>query len=1057
MTRKDSSRMRWVSLLGLVMMLMSSTPMGVAAQVGLTPVGDVAQGAGQAIELLLVDCPPGAPEDPSDLIPGCTDGRANLNISVTSVDPVLGVDLPKVSVKPSDPGPGVINTGQIALGEYRIEIDLPEESNSFFYECRLRGTETAVPTSAPADGAENAFVVQNDANVDVVCQAWITPAGENPTLEITYRECSRGDFTDSNRTFEDLDANCTNISTDPPTFNVRHLDVDGDPVTDHQLDAQGMVELTLTPGDFDLFTDLDMNQWGEYLFCEYEGQLRYAKDFDPTRGITTFTDLRAGEEIFCDWFGVNASDAPSGAVDQAPQQDPVETETEGEVQEPQGQIDQNQQIQATDDAGVQFIIDYRECDQSVFMDDGRSHAQLTELCTTIPETGPTFTTQVGTETETHTLGADGVLDFTHPAVDFSIFTDLDYHQWGEYLFCEYDGQPLYPKPFTNGINGFTQLNDGEIISCDWFAVQAVDDDGDEPPVVPPVEGDRSINIDMRICEVDYEGASPETLAQMQIDCTEPVVGTLFTLTNDDTATLNSVTNEAGFVRFENLADDSWRLWSEIPLAYATEYYFCAAGDAPLQFFGLTDRGVAEFNAYTGQTINCEVYVVPENLRGDITGASVEVHLALCPANYEGGNFYGDCHDNGLDGYDFTLVGPAGEVTAPTVVERTPGPGIVTFTELPAGDYQLYGGPPQHDGTVFLYCSDPSKRTQVETTFEGGMGYFSLTENQSIVCDWYFTPVGEVPVTPTPEPELAEIFTTMFICPQGVNVAGSNFGQLDDACTQRLNDVPMTLQKPGGVPITANTGASGDGAIRFYDLLGGDYVLTPKLPSEYVSAAVYCDLDGGDVYQKALENGATRFVNVDGELISCSWFVTAKPQPAPGPTGSITIREMLCEGDRSTIKDWERECQPGSSGVSFTVTNSGGGVNQTLTPNVNGVAVFSGLPNDYYELKQSEGAWCRARAERVDAQSRVIVSGGGNTDVFLYQCNQVIGLPETGTGSRASSTPLPMAESIMLGAVSLPLFAIAAWQIRRSQLAGAVADPVQIHEALTRTRNGYRYR
>src|SRR5690606_28260650 len=128
-------------------------------------------------------------------------------------------------------------------------------------------------------------------------------------------------------------------------------------------------------------------------------------------------------------------------------------------------------------------------------------------------------------------------------------------------------------------------------------------------------------------------------------------------------------------------------------------------------------------------------------------------------------------------------------------------------------------------------------------------------------------------------------------------------------------------------------------------------------------------------------------------ISCSWFVTAKPQPAPGPTGSITIREMLCEGDRSTIKDWERECRPGSSGVSFTVTSSTGSVNQTLTPNDQGVAVFTGLPNDYYEVKQSEGAWCRAQAERVDSQSRVIVSGGGNTDVFFYQCNQQIGLPE----------------------------------------------------------------
>ena len=155
--------------------------------------------------------------------------------------------------------------------------------------------------------------------------------------------------------------------------------------------------------------------------------------------------------------------------------------------------------------------------------------------------------------------------------------------------------------------------------------------------------------------------------------------------------------------------------------------------------------------------------------------------------------------------------------------------------------------------------------------------------------------------------------------------------------------------------------------------------------------------------------------------------------------------MLCEGDRSTIKDWERECRPGSSGVSFTVTSSTGSVNQTLTPNDQGVAVFTGLPNDYYEVKQSEGAWCRAQAERVDSQSRVIVSGGGNTDVFFYQCNQQIGLPKP-VLARLVVVWHCRAQSILPGAAMLPLLAIAAWQVRRWQLAGNTAViSARIHE------------
>src|SRR5699024_11004434 len=122
----------------------------------------------------------------------------------------------------------------------------------------------------------------NDANADVVCQAWIVPSdGENPTMEITYRECARADFPSDSRTFEELQANCTNISTDPPTFNVRHLSEQDQPVTEHQQNAEGVVDLTLAPGDFDMFTDLDMDEWGEYLHCEYEGQPLYEKDFHP--------------------------------------------------------------------------------------------------------------------------------------------------------------------------------------------------------------------------------------------------------------------------------------------------------------------------------------------------------------------------------------------------------------------------------------------------------------------------------------------------------------------------------------------------------------------------------------------------------------------------------------------------------------------------------------------------------------------------------------------------------------------------------------------------------
>ncbi len=1086
MMTNGSPRMRWVSLYGLLMLLLSVTPAGVAAQTGLTPVGDVAQETGMGIELLLVDCPPDAPEDPSDLVPGCTDGRAGLNVNVTSTDPALGIDQAKVSVKPSDPGPGVINTGEIPLGEYRVEIDLPVEDNDFFFECRVRGAQTNdVPVTPDPNGAPNAFIVNNDANADIVCQAWITPAGENPTMEITYRECARADFPSDSRTFEDLQANCTNISTDPPTFNVRHLSEPGQPVTQHQQDAEGKVDLTLTPGDFDLFTDLGMDDWGEYLHCEYEGQPLYEKDFHPERGIVTFTNLLQGEEFTCYWFGVSAAD-DAATADQPvqdtttpaqPEQDAPEDDAE--VLEPQETTDesaqvqesQNQTLQQTNAEDVEFTITYRDCTRGDFPNDDRTYQSLVDNCTGFTAPGPTFSIVDADNTRvTETLDANGVLTFTHSPESFTIYAnDLDPNQWGEYLFCSYDGGEIYEKPFGEGnINSFQNLVAGEVFDCDWFAVEAVDapSDGEEPPVAqpqaeePPVDepATATLDITMSACQSDEITWDTSSVDAFRSNCEPGIENMVFTLENDNGDRLSGVSLPTGEATIDEIPDGNWYLYSEIPLEAADEYYFCSVDDGAYTAMQLSERGVASFPGVDGDQIDCEIYVVPTNLRGEVTGSSVEVHLSICPGGYEGSNWYADCHDNGTNGQSFTIADANGEITAEAVVERTPGPAIARFTELPAGEFVLRGGPPQDFGSVFLYCSDPATNTQLETTFEGGMGYFTLAENQSVICDWYFVPEdGRGEPTPTPEPTSAEIFTTMFICPPGVNVAGSSFGELDSACSERLSDVPLTLQRPGGVPITGHTGESGEGALRFYELTGGDYVLTPQLPADYVSAAVYCDLNGGDVYQKALSNGGTTFVNVDGELISCSWFVTAKPQAAPGPTGSITVREMLCEGDSSTIKDWEQECQPAASGVSFTLASTSGDINQTLTPNAEGVAVFSGLPNGYYELQQSEGAWCRARAERVDSQSRLGVAGGGNTDVFIYQCNQEIGLPDTGAGTMANSTNVPVTESIMLGAGALPLFAIAAWQIRRWQLASVPADAVQVHEALTRTRDGYRYR
>src|SRR5699024_9496220 len=145
----------------------------------------------------------------------------------------------------------------------------------------------------------------------------------------------------------------------------------------------------------------------------------------------------------------------------------------------------------------------------------------------------------------------------------------------------------------------------------------------------------------------------------------------------------------------------------------------------------------------------------------------------------------------------------------------------------------------------------------------------------------------------------------------------------------------------------------------------------------------------------LQNGSTTFVNVEGEQLSCSWFLAPtpkQPEKPAGPSGSIPVREFLCEKDRGDIEDWERDCTPGTTGSAFTLTSSDGEIERNATPDDKGVLVFDELPDGYYDLKQDDGMWCKAAAERVDSRSRVIVQDGNNTDVFLYECNQVANLP-----------------------------------------------------------------
>jgi hypothetical protein len=640
----------------------------------------------------------------------------------------------------------------------------------------------------------------------------------------------------------------------------------------------------------------------------------------------------------------------------------------------------------------------------------------------------------------------------------------------------------------------------------------------------------NLQVNVLACPVGSGFDSGSRYSDLSVTCTTPGQNVAvhlsdLDLANDDPRT----TGGDGSATWEKLAPGSYTIYTDTDRTIASEVLYCSAdGGDPYQK-QFNDAIVATFQNVTTEQLVCSWFQIPvvnvpspvqttvptttatatatattpaatSTPQETITPAadgSLTVHLAACPVGYVGTDFYADCHGQGIADMEFLLSGPDGEQQQTTIIPETPGPGVVSFSGLAGGDYTLAGGPPGDFGTVDLYCTRQPGGERIESPVDGTQVTVSLLDADTVLCDWYYIPDNLAGNTPTPEPSLtptaaptsvptatptqvpnAEILVTLRSCPARADgYGGAVYEQLKQSCTQSVDDVPFSLGDVAAPPLSANTGVSGDGAVRFYDLLQASYTLAPTLPSSLTSIAVFCHVDGSDPYQKALQNGAVTFVDVKTESIACDWYAVKAPVPtatvAPGvtataavtpsgPTGSITVREYLCAKDKASIKDWERDCKVGSSSQTFTLKSSDGKVEEHGSTDKAGVLVFRTLADGHYALNQDKGSWCRATADRVDSQSRVIVGKGGNTDVVLYQCNQVTSLPDTGSGTPVTrndgsgSFSLMLLTSIALAMLASGISVVTFVRSRRdrrqeSEHRETVAGPVVTDSGRTRMR------
>lgn len=1069
---------RLAMVFALIMALGSLVP-AMTAGIAASPQSNSVPAPGQlqvartaSLEIDVVRCPEGF--DPNDLFGTCHgNGIEGVNVQIASVEPALGID--ETATTETSAGPGRVTFTDLPAGDYSVTVNLAAEAGVRYYVyCGVSGGGNPLPPSA--DDALVTVVTVPDAT-PVACDFYVIPTAaqddpeepEDSTIELFAFTCEAGSLPDdSDREFADFQEACTDRA---PGVDFNLITEDG-PLPVQATDEEGQAEFSYPAGSpirFYSGVPLEAEEW---LFCAVDDDDEAEEIEIDDEGVSTFANATAEARV-CSWFllrqdataTVVPTGQPSVTATEQPTEEPTEVPTAVPTEEP-------------DAESVIELFAFTCAFDAVADPDTATFRVFEEAC-------PDVATNVEFNLNTGELQFDAATDgsgrvaFTYPVgdeVDFFAAVPLEAD---EYLFCALAGDesPSLVAMDDQGVAHFENATAEDRI-CGWFLIEdapatevstvvPTDVPTEEPTVEPTAEptaeptrepvAQGEISVLASACPLDYE---PETQGvsydALSANCADPVEDILFTFGYENGDEDRRVADGQDPIIFAGLDPGTYTLFSDVPLEAADEYVFCTADGGNRYEKDQTDRGVTTFGELETEQIACEWYIVPISQRGDETGGSLEIHLAVCPAGYTGDAIFDDCHGNGLADYEFNLEGPGGSQSATTEIVETPGPGIVSFTGLAAGDYTFNGGPPGDFGEVELYCSTQPDNGAPDYSIEGALASLTLAENQHVLCDWYFIPEDGSGLTPTPTPtatpapERAEILVTLYACPpaglQSGTYGGASLETFEDECTETVDDVTFRLGDPNSAPLSAKTGASGDGAVRFFDLLPGDLTMTPSLPSNLTSAAVFCTIDDGDVYQKALSNGGTTFVNVNGESIACRWFaVEDREEPAPGPTGSITVREYLCEKDRSEIVDWDAECAPGSTGTSFTIANTASGASAEGTPGADGVYVFAGLPNGFYTLEQNTGNWCRAVADRVDSESRVIVQGGGNTDVVLYQCNAVEGLPDTGTGPggtiASDKSPLTGTRllAIALALIAAPL-AWSGWVQMRKRPSVAPAEP-----------------
>ena len=335
-------------------------------------------------------------------------------------------------------------------------------------------------------------------------------------------------------------------------------------------------------------------------------------------------------------------------------------------------------------------------------------------------------------------------------------------------------------------------------------------------------------------------------------------------------------------------------------------------------------------------------------QGDVSAAvdnaSIEFHVATCPAGYDGGDYFGDCAANGTDDVAFNVTGQnTGHTDSATSnVPVSPGFGIAVIDNLPADTYTMSEEIPGDTVSLWVYCADsPGGGSRIPTPENGSQEFdIELAEGQAVICDWF--------VTPDQQFEPAIIRLTRFACEPAYG--GNTFAEFTGDCTDPAPDVTFNLSNGSGVDINKTT--NDDGKIRYTELApGNDYLLTEDVPSRDArqNRVAYCAVNGGDyVEYEAIDGGEIDLDPIaEGDQVQCLWY--AVPVDQNVGNGSVRIHKSECPA--GTTSNYFATCyEDVVGGIGFELDGPGS-VNDLGNTGEDGLLTFGELPGGKYVISE----------------------------------------------------------------------------------------------------------